>query len=188
MTLYHLIHRPFLGTTLYPLSELRHIDVTIFERERAKYTGKEWICEWGIESFDCHWNDVVHLSPIHPRDIFAALQEAGQRKVKKRTPYFFAIDSATLDSLRTIFFQYPNGREENYDPRKVTEYSALPDATKQYYQEAISRRERPLLWNLTTHVLYHGEINISNVPIIDRHGNPLEERAKIYFYAKNNND
>jgi hypothetical protein len=180
MTLYHLIHRPFLGTTLYPLTRLRYVDRARFDHQNEKYKGREALRSYGIEAFDCLWNDVVHLSPIHPKDIFAALEQAGYPPSAKRRPYFFAIDPEMLDSHRTIFFHTPHGREEKYDPRKVAEYSVLADATRQYYREAIARKERPLLWNFTTHVLHHGEIDVSTVPIIDRHGAILEERAKVF--------
>ncbi len=186
MTLYHLIQRSFLGTTLYPLNRLRDIDRRRFDHQKEKYKGRESLCEWELESFDCLWNDVVHLSPIHPKDIFTALEEAGQRELKKRGPYFFAIDPErveprTFDPFNAIFFHSNcNGQEENYESTKIEKYSTLPDATKKYYREAIARREHPLLWNFTTHVLYHGEIDVSNVPIIDRHGTLLEDRTKIF--------
>ncbi|MEK6868495.1 MAG: hypothetical protein AABX98_06755 [Nanoarchaeota archaeon] len=184
MTLYHLIHRPFFGTTLYPLSELRHVDPALFEKQKAKYDGRESLSEYGIEAFDCRWNDVIHLSPVHPKSIFTALKKAGYPQSEKRHPYFFALDPRALDPLLTIFFHPPHGQEENYNPRKVRKYSTLPKATKEYYKEAIARRESPLLWNLTTLVLYKGTIDISAIPIIDRDGVVLEDKAKIFAEAR----
>jgi hypothetical protein len=65
------------GERLYPLNELRSVDRNLYEREKAKYKGREAVLDFRIPLIDVLWNDTLHLSTIHPSHLGAAWQEVG---------------------------------------------------------------------------------------------------------------
>ena len=184
MTLYHLIHRPFVGTTLFPLNRLREREPALYEGQREKYKGREHLLGRKLSSLDCFWNDVLHWSAVPPTVLYAALEEAGYPQSRRRSPYFFVIEPDNLEPEKTIFFHPNTEQEESYDSHKVPQYSELPDSMRTYFQTELAQNRRPFLWNHITHILYKGIIDVTNLPIVDRRGMPLEDRMKLFEEAR----
>src|SRR5262245_4858912 len=164
-SLFHTVPNEMVGTVLYPLNELEHVDRSAWERERAKYAGREPVLELRVPPLECLWNDVLHLSPVHPADIVAELHAVG---LEPRRSRFFEIDAAGLDAARTVVFvnrRAGNSREIDASQWLPFEADALPafaglnEASRRYYRECAEAGRRPLLWGYLPHVLHRGALD-----------------------------
>jgi hypothetical protein len=161
------------GTVLYPLNELEDVDPETWRQEREKYAGREQVLEKRVPPLNCLWNDVLHLSAVHPADIIAALGDVGLEPLRRR---FFEIDPFDLDSDRTVVFV--NRRASAADAldgsqwmpfqlAALTELSTFNEASRRYYRECAQGGKRPLLWGYLPHVLYRGSLDIRTLRIIE---------------------
>ena len=120
---------------------------------------------------DCLWNDVLHLSPVHPSEVVAALAAAGFEDDRRR---FFEIDAGLLDPARTVAFLNSTDREHRFDPEQwswfdpsmVARLSSLPELTRAYYAECAREGWTPLRFAYVPHVLFRGSLDVSDSPVI----------------------
>ena len=161
------------GTVLHPLNELEDLDPETWQRERKKYTGREQVLEKRVPPLNCLWNDVLHLSAVHPVAIIAALDSVGLEPHRRR---FFEIDPLNLESDHTVVFvnrrassgEYQHATQWTpFEPAALTEVSTFNEASRQYYRECAQRAERPLLWAYLPHVLYRGSLDTQTLRIIE---------------------
>ena len=161
------------GNILYPLNLLKEKYLGVYNQEILKYDKREYLLEVKIPSLDCLWNDVLHLSPINPKDIKNALLEAGADL--KNNFSFYQIDPNYLDKKNTTVYLYgpdstlkkTNSDDfEHYEPQNIKKYSKIPSDTKKYYRESISMGKKPLLFYRLPHILYKGTIDITGFPVI----------------------
>jgi len=159
------------GEILYPLNRMKDVDPEIFSEHVKKYEGRESIMERTIPSLGCLWNDVLHMSAVHPEEIQKLLVENGN-ELKSRK--FFEIDPHLLEKDKTTIYLYPWGKRTfgaedftSFDPDNIAEYSIIPEETKRYYKEMLEKGERPLLWHGIPHFLYHGSIDTKGLNIIE---------------------
>ena len=169
--LYHRVPEQMEGNILYPLNTLKEKNPELYEKESAKYKDREQVMEQRIPTLNCMWNDVLHLSPIHPTDLKKALSESG---IETREMKFYQIDPETLDPANTTVYLYAhtdkadNMKLENfspYDPSMISQYSTVSEETKAYYKEMKAKGGRPLLFVKVPHILYKGSIDTSNIPV-----------------------
>jgi len=153
------------GTVLYPLHELEHIDPETWRQEREKYAGREQVLAKRVSPLNCRWNDVLHLSAVHPADIVAALRDVGLEPLRRR---FFEIDPFDLDTNRTVVFvnhrpttaDAPDGSQwMPFQPDALTELSTFNEASRRYYRECALAGRRPRPWGYLPHVLYRGPLD-----------------------------
>jgi hypothetical protein len=149
------------GSVLYPLNELKAWAPEAFERERAKYDGRENVLEKRIGILGCLWNDALHFSTVHPAEIVAALEASGFEPPRRR---FYEIDARDLDPSRTVIFL--NRRDDAgdtqwvpFDPALVPQLAELTETTYRYYRECAANGTRPLLYGYLPHVLYRGSLD-----------------------------
>lgn len=168
--LYHWIPKGMRGDVLFPLNALKNIYPDLYELKAQKYVGREQIMLEKLPSLDCLWNDVLHLSAVHPSLLRQAYEEAGGMGVFDLD--VFEIDPHLLDPKDTIVYLYKhtdirgNFLPENfaaYDPDGLDQYSVVPQETKDYYKEMISHGKEPMLFHRVPHILYKGSINISGL-------------------------
>jgi len=171
--LYHRVPQSMQGNILYPLNLLKENYPEIYNQEVQKYDKREYLLKVKIPPLNCLWNDVLHLSPINPKDIKNALLEAGADL--KNNFSFYQIDPSYLDKNNTTVYLYgPDSNLnqinsddfENYDPKNIKKYSKIPSDTKKYYRELISMGKKPLLFYRLPHILYKGTINITELKVI----------------------
>lgn len=162
--LYHMVPEKMRGNILYPLSSLKEIFPDLHTEAMAEYEGREHVPETPISTLGVRFKDVLQLSPVHPREIIAALKEAG---LEPREMRFFEVDPKLLDSEKAAIYLF-NDKEEDvlYNPDDVAKYGALPEATKRHYLEAAAQGKRPKLFVSIPHVMYKGSIDISKLPVI----------------------
>ncbi len=171
--LYHRVPENIQGSVLYPLNRLKETMPGVYKKEVQKYEGRESLLEIKIPLLDCLWNDVLHLTAVHPNEVKKALVEAGRSGDFQMR--YFQIDPATLDLNKTVVYRYLQEgleditREDNFvffDLSQVEELSRMPESTKNYYHEMIAQEKKPLLYHCIPHILYLGTLDISKAEII----------------------
>lgn len=171
--LYHLVPGDIQDNTLYPLNELKTRYPDIYKQQASKYVGREYIMQQKIPILDCLWNDVLHFSAVHPKDIKQALIESGQDFNFKMN--YYQIDPKLIDPKNAIIYLYSHKNSEDkmnkenftsYKPDELIKFSSVPFATKDYYRQMISEKKRPLLYYKIPHIFYKGILDINNLPII----------------------
>lgn len=75
--LYHLCAPDFRGDTLYPLARLATVHPDLFERERAKYAGREAVLRFVVPGLDVTWGETVNLSALDPALLMAERRRLG---------------------------------------------------------------------------------------------------------------
>lgn len=68
--IYHAVPQEMVGKVLYPLHQLAEIAPGPYDRQRAKYAGREAVMEAPITSSGLRFNDTVHCAPIHPYRLY----------------------------------------------------------------------------------------------------------------------
>lgn len=161
-----------IGTTLYPLNQLRDIDPQIYTQKASKYTGREHVMGRHIPILNCLWNDVLHLSPIPPHELKVALLEAG---MEDRQFSYYQIDPTSLASDKTVIYEHkttdrivvPDVSEfVLYEIEKLPTLAHIPAWTKQYYAEQYSVGQKPLRFLGIPHILYKGTIDTTALTIV----------------------
>lgn len=166
VSLFHVRPDPLVGSVLYPMNELRQRHPEAFDRARAKYEGREHVMDLRVPLLDCLWNDVLHLSPVHPAELVEALEAAGHTADRRR---FLEIDAAQLEPTRTVLFLNSTDREHRFDDGQwmwfeaslIRSHAGLPQATRDYYRECAREGTRPFLFAHVPHVLYRGSLDMA---------------------------
>ncbi|MDE2312553.1 MAG: hypothetical protein KGL04_00070, partial [Elusimicrobia bacterium] len=175
--LYHMVPEPMAGSILYPLNRLKAVHPEAAAKATAKYETREPLMAVRLPILNCLWNDVLHLSPIHPAKIKECLVETGCLAPPAPRRRFFVIDPAKLKPKCALYFEHSKdtrGRydflEEDFSLFDAAHYRELPEvpqAQRTYFIEKKRAGEKPLLWARTPHVFYRGELDISGVEVID---------------------
>lgn len=170
--LYHRVRENMIGTTLYPLHQLRVLYPAIYDEAVKKYVGREWLLEQRIPYFDCLWNDVIFLAAINPRIVSNEVARPGYRPLDFS---YYEIPLDDLDPTKLLAYDPMDGpdRDDRYspfDPLKMSEYAAFPKSAAEYYQymwdKQIPRRQI-MPYSRIIHILYKGTIDISHCSVID---------------------
>ena len=161
------------GTVLYPLNALRDREPEVWRREVAKYEGREHVREKPIPPLGCLWNDVLHLSTVHPSLVVAELKAVGLEPLKHN---FFELDADSLDPERTVIFlnrrsQVSERGDDSqwlpFDHANLAGLTEITESTRRYYRESAARGRRPLLYAYLPHVLFRGELETRELPIYE---------------------
>jgi hypothetical protein len=161
------------GNVLYPLNVLKDKNPKLFESHAAKYKGREHVMNWKISRLDCLWNDVIHLTAVHPKILKEALMATGMKRDLEMACY--QIDPRQLDPEKMIVFLY-DSRPESGSPlptdyvefnlADMEKYSIIPEFTKAYYKKVQDEGRNPLAFFGVPHILYKGSIDVTNLPIV----------------------
>lgn len=160
------------GDILYPLNQLKDIDKEVYEQQASKYHGREFVMSWKIPTLNCLWNDVLHFSPVHPKEVKKELAKLGQDFGGK----FIQVDPEILDQGKATVYLYKNtkGSKEldmeeftNFTITDLPKYSEFPEATANYYKKMINGGKSPLLFVRIPHILYQGSVNTKDCEIIE---------------------
>lgn len=166
--LYHRVPPQLEGDALHPLNVLREKYPDVYQQEVTKYQGRERLMQQHLPNTDVLWNDVLHLTPVHPSDVKQAYIEAGGTSFPSE---WYRIPVGSLDSIQATLFHGSlsdpeQGLQEQdvdiYNPEQLHTYAQLPEETRQYYREELSAGRRPLLFLHVPHVLYRGSIPLSS--------------------------
>jgi hypothetical protein len=67
----------FRGDTLYPLASLASVHPDLYERERAKYAGREAVLRFVVPDLQVTWGETVNLSALDPALLLAERRRLG---------------------------------------------------------------------------------------------------------------
>lgn len=171
--LYHRIPNDMEGDVLYPLNVLKESMPEVYKMHAKKYEGREELMERTVPILNCKWNDVLHLSSVHPQVVHEHLQKIGSPGLSGKR--FLCIDPRAFEPLRTVVFLYESGNVDQstidtevvpYDYSRVGEYSVFPKVTEEYYAEESAAGRKPLIWHRIPHILYKGSIRIDQHSIL----------------------
>ncbi|MFC1720979.1 hypothetical protein ACFL0K_01860 [Patescibacteria group bacterium] len=170
---YHRVPENMTGNILYPLNNFKQKNIEIYNKEVEKYSGRERLLKLKIPILDCLWNDVLHLSPVDPSEIWHFFRSLNWGKKQQK---FYKIPVDLLDKEKIVIYLYKHKDGEKmiqdfnfvkFDENILEENSKLPNKAKEYYKKSIANNEKFLLFHRVPHVLYKGEINISDLEIIE---------------------
>lgn len=185
--LYHMVPKKMEGNILFPLNKLPEklgdAGEVVYQEEVKKYSdtnGREDLMKKIIPDLDnAKWNDVIHLTPIHPKIIRDAIKETLKKIGKGRDlPHwdYFEIDPSVLNFQNTVVYlgkdkpiseEFSQEDFEQFDPSNLEKYSHLPNETLAHYEESIVKNNKmPTLYHLTPHILTKDSIDIRNSKII----------------------
>jgi len=150
-----------------------------YAKQVSKYQGREHVTRQRIPLFDdCLWNDVLFFTAVNPAQIYEERRKAGWPDLKPHR--YFKIDPRELDQSKLgVFLFQPTADPKNYTPdnfatyryEDLEKYAQIPQETKDYYKHELEAGEPyiKLFWRYIPHILYRGEIDISNTEIITAH-------------------
>lgn len=156
------------GKILYPLNSLKSKFPSLYRKEVEKYRGRESLLTINIPRLQCLWNDVIHLTAVHPKKIRNAFLKAG---CQWHATEWFQIDPFSLDPSNTVVWLYTHEavlRKDviAYGPEKISKYTKIRKATTDYYKKQAMHNKRPLLFYRVPHILYKGELKVDTLPIL----------------------
>ena len=170
--IYHHVPLNLTGTALRPLNRLKDTEPDLYEQNVQKYKGREGLLQSRVIGLNCLWNDVLHFSPVHPKEVSEALYTSGFGHL---TSEWFEIDPSEHNFNRhntTIFlhrpkkfngYQAPDDEFESFELEKIAQYSSLPAETKNYFLDCQREGKRPLIFCWVPHILFRGELNLSSL-------------------------
>jgi hypothetical protein len=183
--LYHLCAPDFRGTILYPLNGLRSIFPDLYEREKAKFTGRESILEFVVPGLGVVWGDTVNLSALNPQLLVTERRKNGipfSRLLERRLVKIPAERIAKLPAVsyfsKTHWINSSPGEAgvpltppENeffpFDAAQYKEIQEVPPLHSQYLLRQKARNELALGFVFIPHVLVASPIDISGLEMID---------------------
>lgn len=169
--LYHKVPKNLVDTTLYPLNELRKVHPEVYEDLINKYKNREELLRQKVYPLGCLWNDVLHFSPVDPREIRKLWNENGLHLEPMR---FYQVDASVLKEENTAVYIHKNlGLETSveefttFDIKDLKKYCEVPKATKNHYRESKLQNKKPLMFFGIPHILYKGTIDVTELSIIE---------------------
>jgi len=168
MYLYHAVPPNMVGTVLYPLNELKlHYPLAYAEHYR-KYHGREKLTEQRIPLLNnCLWNDVLFMMAVSPQVTAPAFEGVFGRHWRIK---FFRFEAAALDPRKMAVLHtgdIRSGRFEPFDVAQMARYQEFSPKTVQHWQGYKAANKRPFYAAYVPHVLYHGHLDTTGVPIVE---------------------
>src|ERR1700686_2894979 len=108
--LYHRVPKDMAGDSLYPLNQLKATMPEIYAEKIKKYRDREYLLEDVIPILNCKWNDVLHLTAVHPQKLLAALKSTGHNPPPQK---FFQIDTSQFQPENTVIYWYRQSDREH---------------------------------------------------------------------------
>lgn len=162
--LYHIAHKNLKGKYLMPLNELKKIYPDIYKKQAKKYEWRKDVMKIKISPLNCLWNDVLHMTAIHPKKIKSAFMKSGADYFEFKR--WFKIDPKLLDKDNAVI---DFGKEGYilFEPKELKKYNKVSKRTSDYYKEKLDKRENVLLFSKTNPILYKGKLKIADLEIIE---------------------
>ena len=162
---------------MYPLNQLEGIYPDLYEEWKQNYAMRPDIAALRIPPLDnCLWNDVLHMSPVHPTKLKSALADAGHQ-IHETWRVFYEIDARLLDPASTVLYYMREvfwsghfdineasaklGSEcQMFSPELLASVSEVPELTRSHYASIPPSGERhPLYFLGIPHVLHKGTLD-----------------------------
>lgn len=175
---YHRVPPKLRGKVLYPLNRLERVYPDLYLELQQNYASRRDIAALRVPPLgNCLWNDVLHLSPVHPSRLQAALADAGHH-LPEAWRVFYQIDAHLLDPTSTVLYRmsrvfWSGDFDINESSAQIGEECApllleqldscaeVPALASEYYASVPPGGGPLALFLGITHVLYKGEIDTS---------------------------
>lgn len=172
--LYHRKTPDFRGHDLYPLNRLKDVAPDLYDRQRAKYAGREDVMQQRVPQLNCLWNDLLHFTPLHPAQVAQLARSEG---LVWHEAKWFEIDpvAAGFTSANTAVFRYanidleypiPRDEFESFDIERLALMCDLPQPTRDYYRSIPRGSSRYFIFAGVPHVLHRGSVDIEKAPVV----------------------
>ncbi len=162
--LYHRVPQNIKGRFLMPLNELKQKYPKIYNEHIKKYAGRMETLEDKIPPLNCLWNDVLHMTAVHPKKVYNALKSSGFKRGLNGEKWF-EIDPELIDRDKTVV----SVGEDSYvrfNLGDLEKYSEIRKWTLDYYKKQIRDGKIPLMFYKVPHVLFKGHLDTSKLNII----------------------
>mmetsp|Transcript_3470 Transcript_3470/g.6283 ORF Transcript_3470/g.6283 Transcript_3470/m.6283 type:complete len:237 (+) Transcript_3470:82-792(+) len=101
---YHRCPAEMQGSTLFPMNDMPPELSSLKSTAAKKYSWRSEVMDGVVPVIDCLWNDAIHCSPYHPRELFLAQTAAGI--TPSTNDSFFEIPVESLQQLPTAIYMY----------------------------------------------------------------------------------
>ena len=179
---YHLCSQDFRGTSLHPLHRLRDTHPDVFERERAKYDGRESVLTFLVPYLGVPWGDTVNLAALDPIHLVDARRRLGvqfsrllERRVVRIPIERIAGQPAVVYDSKTHWINSSPGEDvpatppaNEFSPFNPDTYEELEEVPQRHLDYLIQQRDRGQLalgFVFVRHVLVAGSIDISGLEL-----------------------
>lgn len=154
------------GDDILPLNQLRVHYPDLYEREISKYSARPGTIHNLVYPLDCHWADVVFLSPVHPAPIFEALQASG--RIGPVVIDYWTLDAELLDPASTCILMKRHDPElrpqppEDFIPYSPETVASLSTPTERALERlrTLNATEPLYPWADIPHILHRGPIPV----------------------------
>lgn len=159
---YHLKPKKMYGNILFPLSKIEEKYPKLFKEQMKMYEGREDLLNKEIKLLKCKWQDVLFLSCVNPKLIFAALELLGL--LDEDIPEILKFPISVLKNENICSYQEIDNKEifKKIDIKKYEEEKMVPADTLGYFVECTKKKEDPLIFSGVKHLLYDGELKLSD--------------------------
>ncbi len=182
---YHLCSQDFRGTTLYPLNDLQKVYPDLYEREKAKFVGRQAVLDFIVPGLGVVWADTVNLSALDPRLLVAERKELGVSLSNLLQRRLVCIPIERFSNLRAVNYvsttHWINSSpgvegvrltppEEDFTPFVSSQYREMvivPALHREYLIQQKAQGAPALGFVFIPHVLVTGPIDISGLEMID---------------------
>ena len=169
--LYHRVPDNMEGNILHPLNSLRELHPEIYAEQIKKYEDRKNILERKVPLLECLWNDVLHFTAVHPRDVAKAYAKAG---LAYKDHESFQVPAELITGPKSVVFTYKSGTVtgadnkefEIFDLEKLEMYQQVPERTIDYYKKSVAAGKSPLVYQFVPHVLHKGSIDTSTLKTV----------------------
>jgi hypothetical protein len=168
--IYHGTPVKMIGNTLLPLNQMKHSQPELYDKYVQKYADRPEVMKKKIPLLNCLWSDVIQFLPIHPKKVFTLQRELGL--IDKVPPYtFFQIDLSKIDPSKAVIYFKDAPGDENVVVKWLKDVDLdvlqeVPTATVHYYKSLIGSGELPFNYQFVPHILYLGDVSVSDAAII----------------------
>lgn len=179
---YHLCADDFRGTSLLPLNALRTAHPDVYERERAKWAGRESVLQWQVPHLGVAWGDTVNLAALDPVHLIQARKRLGvpfshllERRVVRIPVQRIANQPAVIYDSRSHWLNSRPGEnvrttppEDEFTLFDAETYEELLEAPRlhlEYLTEQLATGRPALGFVFVRHVLVAGPVDISGLPL-----------------------
>ncbi|WP_062269173.1 hypothetical protein [Endozoicomonas arenosclerae] len=177
MKLYHRVPKTLKFDRLLPLNKLEHRDDELYEENNWKYLHRLEVKKKRVPHLNCLWNDVIHMTPVHPSAVNAALKQAGFTPGNNSKWFEICPKTLGFSKQNSVIYLYPESAANSleslpedylpFDLNQLKGLEVLRDEVEDYYRVSREKGERPLTFHLVPHVLYHGELLFEDMNIIE---------------------
>lgn len=168
---YHRYPENMTGNIIYPMSELMEKYPNLFLDRQKRHEFQPHVLEGSIPKLGCFWNDTLHFTALHPRQIAEELKKSGYSMKLK----YFEIQAEKLAHEKTIV--YLNKPRTPGTPAKVTDFvefnynevqslAYFPPISLDRYKKAPTPDEFLLNFG-APYILYKGNFNIDGMGVVE---------------------